>query len=155
MSAFESELENLLGEFHIKMKGEPRRPERLALLSAPHSIAARCCPLVGRQIFFPLRSHDVFLHPAPFLFSLFSAGLAGFARLCPGDQYEAGPFFSSSSHLIMLGALQETVIGLDWICTSLDSGSLPDSSFLPLQADCIVSLLVCRSSCVTAASAGS
>lgn len=23
MSAFESELENLLGEFHIKMKGEP------------------------------------------------------------------------------------------------------------------------------------
>lgn len=61
MSMFESELENLLGEFHIRMKGEIRK--RLMKGS--------------RQTFGMLRWCFLSL-----------PGLAGFARLCPGDQYE-------------------------------------------------------------------
>lgn len=62
MSAIEGELEILLGELHIKMKGEN-------IISSTMS-----------------RSKSSDFHDLPNTFSL--AGLIGFARLCPGDQYE-------------------------------------------------------------------
>lgn len=64
MCLLENELESQLGEFHVRMKG-----------NVPHSIPG---PLPACLL---LPSHA----PLPSL-----AGLAGFARLCAGDQYEVG-----------------------------------------------------------------
>ncbi|NXC22919.1 RIPR1 regulator, partial [Corythaeola cristata] len=61
MCLLENELESQLGEFHVRMKGKGSR-------SAPGPPPA--CPLPPDA-------------PLPSL-----AGLAGFARLCAGDQYE-------------------------------------------------------------------
>lgn len=63
MCSLESELESQMGEFHVKMKGES------------------------------LSTTSYFLHSASAQFSFFMSisdvsGLAGFARLCAGDQYE-------------------------------------------------------------------
>lgn len=87
MSMFESELENLLGEFRIKMKGEIRKGMG-----------------GGVRAYFKILNHTKQVYEFEFamLRSLICsnpgklcveivfclAGLAGFARLCPGDQYE-------------------------------------------------------------------
>lgn len=71
MSAFESELENLLGEFHIRMKGEPTEISRSAFSTfAPSLLAA--------ALKWPWR--DVFLYSEP----LFVSFLAQVWQVSPG-----------------------------------------------------------------------
>ncbi|TKS70124.1 Rho family-interacting cell polarization regulator 1 [Collichthys lucidus] len=65
MCSLESELESQMGEFHVKMKGES--PSTLTTSYLLHSVIL--------QFSFSLSILDV-------------SGLAGFARLCAGDQYE-------------------------------------------------------------------
>ena len=63
MCSLEGDLESQMGEFHVKMKGE----SLITLISLPIP------------------------HTSPVLMSLLisdDSGLAGFARLCAGDQYE-------------------------------------------------------------------
>ncbi|KAF3832602.1 hypothetical protein F7725_026267 [Dissostichus mawsoni] len=60
---YRDELESQMGEFHVKMKGES---------------------LSTTSYFHPLCLRTVLI----FLFLLHVSGLAGFARLCSGDQYE-------------------------------------------------------------------
>lgn len=71
MSAFESELENLLGEFHIRMKGEPQRSERVAERAARQSLCFS--PFTPSLLAAALKwaSHDVFLCSQPLFVSLF------------------------------------------------------------------------------------
>lgn len=64
MCSLESELESQMGEFHVKMKGQ------FLLYSRLTSSLARSD---GSPVSLPL---------------FHVAGLAGFARLCAGDQYE-------------------------------------------------------------------
>lgn len=64
MSVMEGELEILLGELHIKMKGNAHAHTHTGSQVNEDSSSFKC--FMG----FPL------------------AGLIGFARLCPGDQYE-------------------------------------------------------------------
>lgn len=139
MSAFESELENLLGEFHIRMKGEPQRSERVvALLQSLHSIAARCCPLVGIT---------VFLCSQPLFVSLFFRQVW---QVSPGCVQETStrqvPLFTYSTVESCRKLYRRE--GLAW------TGPINRSTLRLLEAD-FTSLLSCRSSCVTAASAGS
>lgn len=83
MCLLENELESQLGEFHIRMKGT-------VSCSIPALLPACLLPADA---------------PLPSL-----AGLAGFARLCAGDQYEVGGTvwvgFCSSSVLLSLGCLR-------------------------------------------------
>lgn len=67
MCSLESEFESQMGEFHVKMKGKLHFS--LAFLIAP------LC--VSPELIFPY-------------LILYLSGLAGFARLCAGDQYEVG-----------------------------------------------------------------
>lgn len=67
MCSLESEFESQMGEFHVKMKGKLHFS--LLFLIAPLSFSP--------EIIFP-----------DLIFYL--SGLAGFARLCAGDQYEVG-----------------------------------------------------------------
>lgn len=62
MSTMEGDLEILLGELHIKMKGESRSRSQFIGFASSFSPSSK--------------------HTFP------STGLIGFARLCPGDQYE-------------------------------------------------------------------
>jgi len=66
MCSLESELESQMGEFHVKMKGESLS----VLMRLPVSYT-----LLAVQFSFSLSISYVL-------------GLAGFARLCAGDQYE-------------------------------------------------------------------
>lgn len=65
MCSLESEFESQMGEFHVKMKGRRRDSSAFSRL---------------RSARFSLIS----VLPSSF------SGLAGFARLCAGDQYEVG-----------------------------------------------------------------
>lgn len=65
MCSLESELESQMGEFHVKMKGESLS----ALTSLP------ICAFLSQVLIL-------------FFYILDVSGLAGFARLCAGDQYE-------------------------------------------------------------------
>lgn len=78
MSAFESELENLLGEFHIRMKGEPQRSERVADRAARQSL--RFSPFTPSLLAAALKwaSHDVSLCSQPLFVSLFSGRFGRF-----------------------------------------------------------------------------
>lgn len=97
MCMLESELENQLGEFHVKMKGEkilsPYPPHPLIPFSSPpfalHLSSKRpqvCCGacLVCECVWALCVGNRC----------LWVAGLAGFARLCAGDQYEVSCLIS-------------------------------------------------------------
>ena len=66
MCSLESEFESQMGEFHVKMKGE------LHVVFCLLNCSAVCRPLIFPDLI------------------LYLSGLAGFARLCAGDQYEVG-----------------------------------------------------------------
>lgn len=74
MSAFESELENLLGEFHIRMKGEPQRSERVADRAARPGSRSASVPSLHRCSLLPSSGHHMmcFLYSDPLFVSLFS-----------------------------------------------------------------------------------
>lgn len=80
MCTFEGELENLLGEFHIKMKGTGPKKGRIF-----------CCICT----FFCWISITNFSTPLPPV-----SGLAGFARLCPGDQYEVSSLENRKNEIL-------------------------------------------------------
>lgn len=97
MCLLENELESQLGEFHVRMKG-----------NASHSV-----PALLPACLLPADA------PLPSL-----AGLAGFARLCAGDQYEVGGTLCvgicSSPSLWSLGCLGG--VGGRWRGSMLQGG---------------------------------
>ena len=89
----ESELENQLGEFHVKMKGTFMSvcPSSLSVVTLDPSVSSLPVGLFqsnGCIVRLFVCLYVVLKH------LLFVAGLAGFARLCAGDTYEVSFSFS-------------------------------------------------------------
>lgn len=169
MSAFESELENLLGEFHIKMKGEPGRSAHVAqpaaalaarqsLCFSPFTPLLLAAALKWEARFFFSSSHDLVLNSNPLFFSLVSGrfgrfrpavsrrpvrGRSPFSAI-PKTQSKFNRSGSSTEEsLVWRGSINHSTLVL-----------FQELSFQRLKADSIF-FLSYRSSCVMAASAGS